>query len=121
MLLRPQARPLCDSTAAALADAQVLLQYSYTYLFGCYATWLLLRTGHIWAAILPHAFCNYMGFPRFGLMAGRPLLLAALAAGILIFGMGLGPTTDPALTSNACYQLWGRPAAALWCLAAEAA
>lgn len=89
----------------------VLMQSCYTYLFGCYATWLLLRTGHIWAAVLPHAFCNYMGFPRFGLMAGRPLLMAALAAGIALFCMHLGRWTDPQLYGNACYPFWGSPAA----------
>lgn len=42
-----------------------LLQFSYTTLFGGYATFLYLRTGSLLAVIFVHAFCNWMGFPRF--------------------------------------------------------
>lgn len=42
-----------------------LLQFSYTSLFGAYATFLLLRTGSLLAIFVVHAFCNSMGFPRF--------------------------------------------------------
>ncbi|KAF7957759.1 hypothetical protein EAE96_003329 [Botrytis aclada] len=42
-----------------------LLQFSYTTLFGGYATFLYLRTGSLLAVICVHAFCNWMGFPRF--------------------------------------------------------
>ncbi|RDL35173.1 Uncharacterized protein BP5553_07104 [Venustampulla echinocandica] len=42
-----------------------LLQFTYTTLFGGYATFLYLRTGSLLAVIFVHAFCNWMGFPRF--------------------------------------------------------
>lgn len=42
-----------------------LLQFSYTSLFGAYATFLFLRTGSLLAIFAVHAFCNCMGFPRF--------------------------------------------------------
>jgi len=42
-----------------------LLQLMYTTLFGSYATFLYLRTGSLMSVILVHAFCNWMGFPRF--------------------------------------------------------
>ncbi|PQE30783.1 prenyl ase Rce1 protein [Rutstroemia sp. NJR-2017a WRK4] len=42
-----------------------LVQFSYTTLFGGYATFLYLRTGSLLAVILVHAFCNWMGLPRF--------------------------------------------------------
>jgi prenyl protein peptidase len=48
-------------TAAAIS----LLQFSYTYLFGIYATFIFMRTGSLLAVISIHMFCNYMGLPRF--------------------------------------------------------
>lgn len=42
-----------------------LLQFTYTTLFGGYATFIYLRTGSLLAVIMVHAFCNWMGFPRF--------------------------------------------------------
>ncbi|KAI1738319.1 CaaX protease [Xylaria scruposa] len=41
-----------------------LLQFSYTSLFGAYATFLFLRTGSLLAIFVVHAFCNIMGLPR---------------------------------------------------------
>ncbi|KAI0194377.1 CaaX-protease [Xylaria flabelliformis] len=41
-----------------------LLQFSYTSLFGAYATFLFLRTGSLLAIFIVHAFCNIMGLPR---------------------------------------------------------
>lgn len=42
-----------------------LLQLTYTTLFGGYATFVYVRTGSLLSVILVHAFCNWMGFPRF--------------------------------------------------------
>jgi prenyl protein peptidase len=42
-----------------------LLQLTYTTLFGGYATFIYMRTGSLMSVILVHAFCNWMGFPRF--------------------------------------------------------
>lgn len=39
-------------------------QFAYTTLFGWYATFIFLRTGSLWAVILAHAQCNWMGLPR---------------------------------------------------------
>ncbi|RWA11162.1 hypothetical protein EKO27_g3924 [Xylaria grammica] len=41
-----------------------LLQFTYTSLFGAYATFLFLRTGSLLAIFVVHAFCNTMGLPR---------------------------------------------------------
>ncbi|KAI0911942.1 CaaX protease [Ustulina deusta] len=41
-----------------------LLQFTYTSLFGAYATFLFLRTGSLLAIFIVHAFCNTMGLPR---------------------------------------------------------
>ena len=42
-----------------------VVQFSYTTLFGAYATFIYLRTGSVLAIFIVHAFCNCMGFPRF--------------------------------------------------------
>jgi prenyl protein peptidase len=42
-----------------------VFQLAYTTLFGAYATFLYLRTGSLLAVVLVHAFCNWMGLPRF--------------------------------------------------------
>ena len=42
-----------------------VVQFTYTTLFGWYASWLYLRFGSLWVAILAHSFCNLMGVPTF--------------------------------------------------------
>jgi prenyl protein peptidase len=41
-----------------------VFQFSFTTLFGSFATFLFLRTGSLLAVCLAHAFCNWMGLPR---------------------------------------------------------
>ncbi|KAI1129590.1 CaaX protease [Nemania abortiva] len=41
-----------------------LFQFTYTSLFGAYATFLFLRTGSLLTISVVHAFCNIMGLPR---------------------------------------------------------
>lgn len=41
-----------------------LVQFAYTSLFGFFEAFIYLRTGNLWAAILAHSFCNWMGLPR---------------------------------------------------------
>jgi Type II CAAX prenyl endopeptidase Rce1-like len=55
--------------AAALRG--VALQAAYTYLFGAFATWLLLRSNSFPAVLLAHALCNFYGFPDFSWLALR--------------------------------------------------
>jgi prenyl protein peptidase len=47
------------------AIVRSVVQFTYTSLFGAYATFLYLRTGSLLAVIVVHAFCNSMGLPRF--------------------------------------------------------
>jgi membrane protease YdiL (CAAX protease family) len=42
----------------------VLFQLFYTTVFGAFAGFVYLRTGHTVAPVLCHAFCNFMGFPN---------------------------------------------------------
>ncbi|KAG9239398.1 hypothetical protein BJ875DRAFT_522821 [Amylocarpus encephaloides] len=52
-------------TPVLAALLRSLLQFSYTTLFGGYATFLYLRTGSLLSVILVHAFCNWQELPRF--------------------------------------------------------
>lgn len=51
-------------TPLAVAVAHSALQFSYTSIFGAYATFIFLRTGSLLAAISVHALCNALGLPR---------------------------------------------------------
>lgn len=42
-----------------------LFQFTYTSLFGFFVAFVFLRTGNIYACIVAHTFCNWMGLPRF--------------------------------------------------------
>jgi len=54
-----------------------LFQFTYTSLFGFFAAFVFVRTGNVYTCILAHAFCNWMGLPRFygrvGVEAGVPI------------------------------------------------
>ncbi|KAL8771329.1 MAG: hypothetical protein Q9209_003234 [Squamulea sp. 1 TL-2023] len=41
-----------------------LFQFTFTTIFGWYATFIFIRTGNILAVILVHTFCNWAGLPR---------------------------------------------------------
>lgn len=60
-----------------MATLRSLFQFTYTSLFGFFATFLYLRTGNVYTCILAHAFCNWMGLPRVygrvGVEAGVPI------------------------------------------------
>ncbi|KAF8403268.1 hypothetical protein HHK36_011369 [Tetracentron sinense] len=45
------------------ASMVVGLQLGYTVIFGSYASFLFIRSGHLLAPIVAHAFCNIMGLP----------------------------------------------------------
>jgi len=42
-----------------------VFQFGYTTLFGWIADFIYLRTGSIYACIIVHTFCNWVGLPRF--------------------------------------------------------
>eukprot|EP00887_Chlorella_sp_A99_P000161 scaffold13.g161.t1 len=63
------------------ATAATAFQFGYTLVFGWYAAFLMLRTGHLAAPTLCHAFCNAMGFPRFAAVGAYPERWQRLAAG----------------------------------------
>ncbi|XP_048225919.1 CAAX prenyl protease 2 isoform X2 [Ricinus communis] len=45
------------------ASMVVGLQLGYTVVFGSYASFLYIRTGHLLAPLVAHIFCNFMGLP----------------------------------------------------------
>jgi prenyl protein peptidase len=49
----------------AVSVLRSLFQFTYTSLFGFFATFVYLRTGNVYTCILAHTFCNWMGLPRF--------------------------------------------------------
>lgn len=82
------------------------LQWTYTTLFGWFATHVFLSTGHLAAAVLVHAFCNVMGLPPFAAMAKHPrarLLGTATGAGIVLFAVLLPRVLVPGLYANIVY------------------
>jgi len=92
----------------------VVFQLFYTSLFGAYAGFILLRTGSLYAAILCHMFCNYMGLPDLSfLMKGsselsivhsyRYFLLFVYILGMVGFGLLLFPLSEPSLFDS---RLW---------------
>ncbi|KAE8377882.1 hypothetical protein BDV26DRAFT_262538 [Aspergillus bertholletiae] len=51
-------------TSILAALFRSIFQFSYTTIFGWYATFIYLRTGSLLAVILTHSFCNWCGLPR---------------------------------------------------------
>jgi prenyl protein peptidase len=94
---------LVKARGLSLANGAVVVtfQLAYTTLFGAYAAFVYLRTGHMVAAIAAHTFCNMMGFPELTFLSRahylhprRFALLAVFLAGIVIFSLSLWPLTD---------------------------
>ena len=58
-----------------------ILQFSFTTPFGAFCCFVFLRTGNLYACILAHSFCNWLGLPRFwgrvGQEAGEQIAHAA--------------------------------------------
>jgi prenyl protein peptidase len=87
---------------------QCIFQFTYTTLFGIYATFIYMRTGHLIAAILCHCFCNWNGFPDLGWLTNendlaRPhikLIGSTYIVGIILFYFSLYPLTNPIYFDN---------------------
>ncbi len=52
------------SVSLPQALLNVLIQTTYTSLFGMFSAHLFLQTGHVTSAIVAHAFCNVLGLPE---------------------------------------------------------
>lgn len=76
------------------AAVAVGFQLGYTVVFGSYASFVFIRTGHLIAPLVCHIFCNYMGIPAVYSQRKGIVTLAAVA-GLLGFLWLLFPLTSP--------------------------
>ncbi|KAK3597340.1 hypothetical protein CHS0354_034583 [Potamilus streckersoni] len=89
---------------------QSLFQMGYTTVFGFYTAFIFLRTGHVIAPIMVHAFCNHMGFPAFNEVMAyqdkslRQRLMFSFGLGLILWIFLLYPMTSPFLYSNDIYN-----------------
>ncbi|XP_071453877.1 CAAX prenyl protease 2 [Hetaerina americana] len=87
------------------------VQFLYTTLFGAYSAFLFVKTGHLVAPFVAHAFCNHMGFPDFAeLLSYRDPQRIGFA---ILFVLGLvawcnllDPITNPSWYGNDMYNMW---------------
>lgn len=84
--------------------AQHLFQFSYTYLFGIYSSYLFMRTGSFFASFASHVFCNFMGFPNINDLLNefeRKAMIAIIVAYVIGF-VGFFCVLD-FVTQPSCY------------------
>jgi len=70
----------------------------YTYLFGIFATFLLLKSGTLVAGIVAHVVCNFMGLPSLDFMRTESPN----------FPLRYGPYTSRLLTAHSMDALFSR-------------
>ncbi|KAK4772931.1 hypothetical protein SAY87_027950 [Trapa incisa] len=78
------------------ASLVIGLQLGYTVVFGSYASFLLVRTGHLLSPLVAHIFCNYMGLPVV-FSRKKGIISLAFVAGAVSFLWFLYPLTQPHL------------------------
>ncbi|KAA8516708.1 hypothetical protein F0562_016786 [Nyssa sinensis] len=70
------------------------LQVGYTVVFGWYASFLFIRTGHLIAPLVAHIFCNIMGLPVL-YSRRKGIVSVTFIAGMIGFLWLLFPLTHP--------------------------
>ncbi|KAJ9184459.1 hypothetical protein P3X46_004184 [Hevea brasiliensis] len=75
------------------------LQLGYTVIFGSYASFLFIRTGHLLAPLVAHIFCNFMGLPVL-FARSKGIVSLAFVAGVVSFLWLLFPLTLPDLYND---------------------
>ncbi|XP_020239361.1 CAAX prenyl protease 2 isoform X2 [Cajanus cajan] len=84
------------------------LQLGYTVVFGSYASFLFIRTGHLIAPLVAHIYCNFMGLPAlYSQKSG--FVSVTFIIGFLGFLWLLFPMTGPDLYNDSidncsCWQ-----------------
>ncbi|EFC37740.1 predicted protein [Naegleria gruberi] len=68
----------------------VIVQFTYTSVFGFYCGYIYAKTSCILAAILLHAYCNQMGLPSFNM--SKPIIATFYVFGLISFWILLFPT-----------------------------
>ncbi|KAK4053236.1 CAAX prenyl protease [Microbotryomycetes sp. JL221] len=105
-------------TSQALKSSllQTAFQFTYTTVFGWYASFLFLRTGSIVPPLLSHTFCNVMGLPplAWALRAfpeRQISLWTSYVVGMGTFTFGLWRWTEPGLYGGSL--LWSHMSTSL--------
>jgi prenyl protein peptidase len=72
-----------------------LFQFSFTTLFGWFASYIYLRTGSVWSPLAVHIFCNSLGLPEWSLDNARNTAVyrTLLVLGLICFSL-LVPIID---------------------------
>lgn len=91
--------PASQGLSPGAALRQVASQCVYTWLFGSLAAFYFIRSRHLVAAVLPHAFCNIVGPPAVPQRHWR-VVAGATLAGVAAFFCLLRPLTEPWLFST---------------------
>ncbi|KVH99894.1 CAAX amino terminal protease [Cynara cardunculus var. scolymus] len=88
-----------QDTSLLKACMVVGFQLGYTVIFGSYASFLFVRTGHLAAPLVSHMFCNFMGLPAF-FSQKTGMVSVGFVAGVLGFVYLLFPLTSPDLYND---------------------
>lgn len=81
------------------ASMVIGLQLGYTVVFGSYASFLFIQTGHFLAPVVAHVFCNIMGLPVL-VSPGKGIISVAFLTGMLGFLWLLFPITNSGLYND---------------------
>eukprot|EP00581_Thalassiosira_minuscula_P010944 CAMPEP_0183713020 /NCGR_PEP_ID=MMETSP0737-20130205/8027_1 /TAXON_ID=385413 /ORGANISM="Thalassiosira miniscula, Strain CCMP1093" /LENGTH=238 /DNA_ID=CAMNT_0025941769 /DNA_START=392 /DNA_END=1108 /DNA_ORIENTATION=- len=68
----------------------VIVQWTYTTLFGAYASHVFVRTGSLCGATLAHVFCNYMGLPNISFAHPTSVLYSYRWFLTIVYFIGMG-------------------------------
>ncbi|XP_058087392.1 CAAX prenyl protease 2 isoform X3 [Magnolia sinica] len=75
-------------------------QLGYTVIFGSYASFLFIRTGHLLSPTVAHIFCNVMGLPVLLPPRRKGVTILAFLAGMVGFFWLLFPATSTDLYND---------------------
>uniref|UniRef100_A0A7N0SZ03 intramembrane prenyl-peptidase Rce1 n=1 Tax=Kalanchoe fedtschenkoi TaxID=63787 RepID=A0A7N0SZ03_KALFE len=92
---------ICSQGDWAISKALTIvgIQLCYTVLFGSFASFLFIRTGHLMSPIAAHILCNFMGLPL--PYSGRNgLVTVAFLVGVVSFIYLAFPLTRPELYND---------------------
>ena len=91
---------LNDGTPFSHACFVIVIQFSYTAIFGLFSGFLFIRTGHLISLVICHSLCNIMGLPSVEYALKHPqkgVIIAGYILGAVFFFIFLFPLTSPSL------------------------